>query len=459
VALDPNAVGRTIAHGATDANAQAQAAGEHKATDIWKHTASGMGHQGTTDILHLPPSDFSSTPLSDVPGALKMQAGDLGGAVAEIGKAQGALATTGAVFGALTAAEQLVSIAVSAIPFPAFPAVRIMDTDIGLPHAHSHPPNLIPPAPPVPLPSAGPVIPIPYVSGAGTVLINGMPAGRCGDMGMGIWCGGYFPMFEIFLGSSSVWIEGARAARIGVDITKHCMFSTPKPNDPPLGPMIGTTVSASPNVIIGGVPMPSLSAMAIGAAMKLAFKGVIKLVGKVRAFSRAARKAAEEEAAAAAARAAKRNELIARTGEPSGVHWTSNRAREVPYKTPPDMCVLPRDAPPVLDPKRKYLWVVDPDGNVRIAPEDQAGLNRPLKHGDLTPSPDAQTRGPARNGGELNYNEATGKWEMDNNSSYAFNRADGALTSSDNLNAAHELMEHNGMNMDDVDTKFTDYRR
>ena len=290
--LDSNAVGRTIAHGATDANAQAHAAGEHKATDIWSHTASGMGHQGATNILHLPPSDFTSTPLSDVPGALKMQAGDLGGAVAEIGKAQGALATTGAVFGALTAAEQLVSVAVSAIPFPAFPAVRITDTDIGLPHAHMHPPNLIPPAPPVPLPSAGPVIPIPFVSGAGTVLVNGMPAGRCGDMGMGIWCGGYFPMFEIFLGSSSVWIEGARAARIGVDITKHCVFSTPKPNDPPLGPMIGTTVSASPNVIIGGVPMPSLSAMAIGAAFKLALKGVGKAINAVRA-ARAARAADE----------------------------------------------------------------------------------------------------------------------------------------------------------------------
>jgi uncharacterized Zn-binding protein involved in type VI secretion len=129
----------------------------------------------------------------------------------------------------------------------------------------------------VPLPSTGPVIPIPYVSGASTVLINEMPAGRCGDMGMGIWCGGFFPMFEIFLGSSSVWLEGMRAARIGVDITKHCTFSAPKPSDPPMGPMIGTTVSASPNVIIGGVPMPSLTAMAIGAAMKLAFKGLGKL--------------------------------------------------------------------------------------------------------------------------------------------------------------------------------------
>ena len=115
MALDSSAVGRTIAHGAADANAQAHAAGEHKATDIWSHTASGMGHQGGTDVLHLPPNDFTSTPLSAIPGAVKMQAGDLAGAVADIGKAEGALATTGAVFGALTEAEQLVSVALSAI--------------------------------------------------------------------------------------------------------------------------------------------------------------------------------------------------------------------------------------------------------------------------------------------------------------------------------------------------------
>jgi uncharacterized Zn-binding protein involved in type VI secretion len=289
VPLDATAVGRALEQGAAKANAQAKAAGEHehKATEIWTRTASGMGHQGATDLLHLPPNDFTSTPLSAVPGALKMQAGDLGGAVADIGKAQGALATTGAVFGALTAAEQLVSVALSAIPFPAFPAVRIMDTDVGLPHAHAHPPNLVPPAPPVPLPSTGPVIPIPFASGAATVLINEMPAARCGDLGMGIWCGGYVPMFEIFLGSSSVWIEGARAARIGIDITKHCIFS-----DKAVGPMIGMTVSASPNVIIGGIPMPSLSAMAIGAAFKLAFKGVGKAINAVRA-ARAARAADE----------------------------------------------------------------------------------------------------------------------------------------------------------------------
>jgi len=50
VPLDATAVGRTLAQGAAKANAQAKAAGEHehKATEIWTRTASGMGHQGAT---------------------------------------------------------------------------------------------------------------------------------------------------------------------------------------------------------------------------------------------------------------------------------------------------------------------------------------------------------------------------------------------------------------------------
>ena len=128
------------------------------------------------------------------------------------------------------------------------------------------------------------MIPIPILSGASTVLVNGMPAGRCGDMGLGIWCGGYFPLYEVFLGSSSVWIEGARAARMLVDITRHCLFTAPKPQDFPIGPMLGTTISASPNVRIGGVPMPSLMAIAFGAALR----GAFRLAGKgARAFARA----------------------------------------------------------------------------------------------------------------------------------------------------------------------------
>jgi RHS repeat-associated protein len=146
---------------------------------------------------------------------------------------------------------------------------------------------LIPPAPPVPLPSTGPVIPIPIFSGAEKTLINGLPAARCGDLGLGIWCGGYFPLYEVFLGSSNVWIEGQRAGRMGVDITKHCIFTSPRPQDPPIGPMFGTTITGSSNVLIGGVPMPSLLSLGIGAACK----GIGKLVGKgARALGRVAKR-------------------------------------------------------------------------------------------------------------------------------------------------------------------------
>jgi uncharacterized Zn-binding protein involved in type VI secretion len=134
---------------------------------------------------------------------------------------------------------------------------------------------------PVPLPSTGPVIPIPLFSGAGKTQINGMPAARCGDMGLGVWCGGYVPMFEVFLGSATVWIEGMRAGRTLVDITNHCIFSV-RPGDPPIGLFAGTTISGSSNVVIGGVPLPSLTALGMGAAFKGLFKGLGKVWGKLR---------------------------------------------------------------------------------------------------------------------------------------------------------------------------------
>ena len=170
--------------------------------------------------------------------------------------------------------EMALSAPLGKIPFPGFPALRVGDMDVGLPHAHNHPPNVTPPNPvPVPLPSAGPVISIPILSGAMKTMMDAMPAARCGDMGLGIFCGGFFPMFEVFLGSATVWIEGARAGRLAVDITKHCTFSVPKPSDPPMGPMIGTTVSTgSPTILIGGIPMPSLFSLACAQLFKAAFK-------------------------------------------------------------------------------------------------------------------------------------------------------------------------------------------
>jgi len=259
--LNSEAVGRVIAKGAQNAAAAEKSSEASRSGSVWKQ--------------------------SSVPSLTQAFGQD---AAANDGGAKGALATVGAAMAKMTALEQAISAPFSAIPFPSFPAVRITDQAVGLPHAHAHPPNLIPPAPPVPLPSTGPVIKIPFISGADKVLINGLPAARCGDLGLGIWCGGYFPLYEIFLGSSNVWIEGARAARLGVDITKHCVFSTPRPSDPPLGPMIGTTITGSPNVVIGGIPMPSLTNMAIGAAFKVAFKGL----GKVARALGPARNAAGE---------------------------------------------------------------------------------------------------------------------------------------------------------------------
>ena len=95
--------------------------------------------------------------------------------------------------------------------FPPLPAAAVGDLYVGPPHAHGHPPSLIPPATiPVPLPSLG-------VIALGTslkVLIQGKPAARVGDLGVAPTCGGFIPMFEIQRGSSKVFIGGKRAARM-----------------------------------------------------------------------------------------------------------------------------------------------------------------------------------------------------------------------------------------------------
>jgi uncharacterized Zn-binding protein involved in type VI secretion len=102
--------------------------------------------------------------------------------------------------------------------FPAFPAATLGSLAMGIPHAHpAHPPSGPPPVPPTPLPPIGPVMFGTCVS----VLINGMPAARCGDLGINPTCCGLPPFFEVFTGSSNVFIGGGRAARLS-DITFHC---------------------------------------------------------------------------------------------------------------------------------------------------------------------------------------------------------------------------------------------
>jgi RHS repeat-associated protein len=207
---------------------------------------------------------------------------------------KGLLDKAGAAMGLLLGMEQALSGPFSLIKFPAMPAVRVLDFALGLPHGHTHPPTYG-----VPLPSIGPVIPLPWFSGAERTTINGRKAARCGDLGIGIWCGGYFPMYEILLGSSSVWIEGARAARLGVDLTFHCLLSRlPGPKDSPtVGVPLGFMISASDNVIIGGFPLPSLLSLLLGVALRPLGIGLGKLVNAARnAIKRPLREAAEEAA-------------------------------------------------------------------------------------------------------------------------------------------------------------------
>lgn len=140
---------------------------------------------------------------------------------------QGALAKVGATFGLLTSLEQLISAPFGLIPFPRFPALRILDMDVGLPHLHNHWPNVCPPQPPLPLPSTGPVVPLPILSGASRTLINGMPAARCGDIGLG---SGAAASFRSMRCSSVRRRFGSRApARRGCSWTSRSTARSPRP--------------------------------------------------------------------------------------------------------------------------------------------------------------------------------------------------------------------------------------
>jgi uncharacterized Zn-binding protein involved in type VI secretion len=131
----------------------------------------------------------------------------------------------GAALGALNMPVELMNtgfaVATNAIAqaLPSFPAATLTSLYLAPPHGHLHPPSFTPPATPapVPLPSFGPVL----LGTTVQVLINGMPAARAGDIGMAVTCCGFFPAFEIFTGSSKVFIGGMRAAR-QLDICRAC---------------------------------------------------------------------------------------------------------------------------------------------------------------------------------------------------------------------------------------------
>ncbi|CAE6806629.1 RHS repeat-associated core domain-containing protein [Paraburkholderia haematera] len=115
------------------------------------------------------------------------------------------------------APSQLLNTGIAQIPLldkmPGMPAAVISAAHLGTPHAHDHPPS-----DGFPLPSVGATI----GSGCLSVLIGGMPAARVTDIGIAPTCGGLTPFFDIQTGSSNTFIGGMRAARMGIDMTRHC---------------------------------------------------------------------------------------------------------------------------------------------------------------------------------------------------------------------------------------------
>ncbi|KVN51117.1 hypothetical protein WM03_06670 [Burkholderia ubonensis] len=116
-----------------------------------------------------------------------------------------------------SAPSQLLNTGIAQIPLldkmPGMPAATIGVPHLGTPHAHSHPPSSG-----FPLPSIGATI----GSGCLSVLIGGIPAARVLDIGIAPTCGGLTPYFDIQTGSSNTFFGGMRAARMGIDMTRHC---------------------------------------------------------------------------------------------------------------------------------------------------------------------------------------------------------------------------------------------
>ncbi len=145
---------------------------------------------------------------------------------------------------------------------PEFPAATMGSMALGFPHAHVlHPPSGPLPIPPTPIPPFGPIL----LGCSVQVLINGKPAARCGDLGVAPTCCGLPPIFEVFTGSSKVFIGGARAAR-ALDVTYHC-----KPI-PPLGAATRGAVTAArtaftvaaKGMLVAGMAAQGLSALGDG---------------------------------------------------------------------------------------------------------------------------------------------------------------------------------------------------
>lgn len=230
----------------------------------------GNWWHGLRDAVHPPPPPPGLPPPPPLPPATRTQQ-----AAQTARRVQTVVASAAGVLGTVQQAVDTgfaeLTAPLAAL-FPSLPAATLTMPYLGVPHTHAHPPSLIPPAPPIPLPSFGTIL----FGTCQRVTINGLPAARAGDLGVAPTCGGFAPYFEITTGSSNVFIGGVRAARMG-DFCKVCIPQTPP----------GTG---------GGIPAGKFLA-GVGKAARGAGE-VIGLAGRITPFLSMAADMAEAEEAA-----------------------------------------------------------------------------------------------------------------------------------------------------------------
>jgi len=117
------------------------------------------------------------------------------------------------------------------------------------------------------------------------VLICGMPAARCGDIGLAPTCCGFFPFFQIKTGSSNTFIGGYRAARM-LDICQVCSQADERKN------------------IDAGKIMGAIGAAARGAQAAIKYGGMaVQILGIAADAAEAVEAEVQDQAAMASAKA------------------------------------------------------------------------------------------------------------------------------------------------------------
>ncbi len=131
------------------------------------------------------------------------------------------------ILGVVGAVEQLQYAGIAALTAPLaamsvpLPVMTLTSMGLGIPHTHTHPPSLVPPAPPCPMPSFGMML----IPGANQTSWSAeLPAARAGDVGMIATCVSLGPPVEVVVGSSNTFFGGNRGARVG---TVHFLARQP----------------------------------------------------------------------------------------------------------------------------------------------------------------------------------------------------------------------------------------